>query len=211
MSRLTCSASIHRRVAEAALALAEHGEVEDIAALPEACRYTLIQLLDNDWLPGSRWFPPNMHRAPAPFRMMLSSAVHEGPYVRTIRVSDFSVWTGRLPSSLSDSRRSERMSRVPWQRLERKGEFIRIMPIIVDPNIIYIRLGHLADEFSRHWDRLQAFCLDAMLGFDFVRSRVVADQELARRFVRGTELDSEEFQDTCSFTYGAFCRTKCRS
>ena len=42
---------------EAALALAEHDELEGAASLPEACPYTLARLLDEDRLPRSRSGP----------------------------------------------------------------------------------------------------------------------------------------------------------
>jgi hypothetical protein len=70
-----------------------------------------------------------------------------------------------------------------------------------NPNIDYPRLKALADEFTQHWERLQAFYLDAVAGFRFVREYVEAEQEQARNFVRGTELDSQAFQDTRMFSY----------
>jgi hypothetical protein len=75
------------------------------------------------------------------------------------------------------------------------------MPVQIEPGVNYRRLGELADEFTQHWSRLQAFYLDAVVGFDLVRRHVVAEQERSRSFVRGTDLDSEEFQDTKIFIY----------
>lgn len=79
-----------------------------------------------------------------------------------------------------------------------------------DPSINYRRLAELSDEFTQHWDRLQAFYLDAAAGFCLIR-RIVEDEQIkARFFVQGSELDSEEFQDTRAFNYekifaDAFC------
>lgn len=70
-----------------------------------------------------------------------------------------------------------------------------------DPSIDYPRLHRLSEEFTEHWKRLQAFYLDAVAGFAFVRSHVEAEQAQARNFVLGSELDSQEFQDTRMFTY----------
>ncbi len=75
-------------------------------------------------------------------------------------------------------------------------------PYRVDPKVEYRRLHELSDEFTTLWNRLHAFYLDAAVGFAFVRNHVEADQARARSFVSGTELDSEEFQDTRTFTYG---------
>jgi hypothetical protein len=69
------------------------------------------------------------------------------------------------------------------------------------PNIDYARLHELSNEFTQHWSRLQAFYLDAVAGFAFVLNRVEAEQAQARAFVRGSELDSQEFQDTRMFSY----------
>ena len=74
-------------------------------------------------------------------------------------------------------------------------------PPSVDANIDYQRLNELSEEFSQHWERLQAFYLDAVAGFAFVLSHVESEQEVARGFVRGTDLDSVEFQDTRMFSY----------
>ncbi len=75
------------------------------------------------------------------------------------------------------------------------------MPVRIEPGVNYLRLRELAYEFTQHWTRLQGFYLDAVVGFDLVRGHVVAEQEQARSFVQGTDLDSEEFQDTRMFTY----------
>lgn len=74
-------------------------------------------------------------------------------------------------------------------------------PYRIDPNVDYARINELADEFTQLWNRLQAFYLDAVVGFAYVRQVVDAEQAQARSFVRGTELDSEAFQDTRGFTY----------
>jgi hypothetical protein len=71
----------------------------------------------------------------------------------------------------------------------------------IDPKVDYRRLHQLSEEFTQLWKRLQAFYLDAVAGFAFVRSSVEAEQARARRHVEGSELDSEEFQDTRMFTY----------
>lgn len=74
-------------------------------------------------------------------------------------------------------------------------------PLQIDSNADYRRLHQLSDEFTQVCERLQAFYLDAVVGFAFVRSHVESDQARARSLVRGSELDSEEFQNTRMFTY----------
>jgi hypothetical protein len=74
-------------------------------------------------------------------------------------------------------------------------------PYRIDPNTDYQRLGELSDEFTETWKRLQALYLDAAAGFSFVRQHVETEQAQAREFVRGTELDSEQFQNMRAFTY----------
>jgi hypothetical protein len=74
-------------------------------------------------------------------------------------------------------------------------------PRVVDPNVDYVRLRELSYQFTKHWERLQAFYLDSVAGFEFVRTHVEAEQAEARAYVRGSELDSQEFQDTRMFTY----------
>jgi hypothetical protein len=83
-------------------------------------------------------------------------------------------------------------------------------PYKIDPDIDYRRFHQLSDEFTSLWKRLQSFYLDAALGFAYVRGYVEAEQKQGRAYVRGTEIDSEGFQDTLSFSYdqifsGAFC------
>jgi hypothetical protein len=83
-------------------------------------------------------------------------------------------------------------------------------PHRIDPDIDYHRLHSLSDEFTDLWKQLQSFYLDATVGFAFVRGQVDDDQQRSRSYVRGTELDSEAFQDTRSFSYsqifsGGFC------
>ncbi len=89
-------------------------------------------------------------------------------------------------------------------------------PHHIDPNVDYQRLHQLSEEFTRVWNRLQAFYLDAVAGFAFVRSHVESDQARARSYVQGSELDSEQFQDTLTFTYSQifsedFCTSKIHS
>lgn len=74
-------------------------------------------------------------------------------------------------------------------------------PHRIDPNVDYRRLHQLSDEFTDLWRRLQALYLDAAAGFAFVRAHVESDQERSRTYVQGTELDSEEFQNTRAFSY----------
>jgi hypothetical protein len=74
-------------------------------------------------------------------------------------------------------------------------------PQRIDPNVNYRRLSELSEEFYQVWRRLQALYLDAVAGFSLVRGRVETEQTRARDWAKGTELDSEEFQDTRSFTY----------
>jgi hypothetical protein len=74
-------------------------------------------------------------------------------------------------------------------------------PQSIDANVDYPRLHQLSEAFTQHWKRVQAFYLDAVAGFAFVLSHVESEQELARGFVRGSELDSVEFQDIRMFSY----------
>lgn len=74
-------------------------------------------------------------------------------------------------------------------------------PHRIDPSVNYQRLHQLSIEFTEVWKRLQALYLDAAAGFAFVKAHVEHNQNQSRAFVQGTELDSEEFQDTCLFTY----------
>jgi hypothetical protein len=69
------------------------------------------------------------------------------------------------------------------------------------PKVDYQRLRELSDEFTQVWERLQAFYLDAVAGFAFVRSHVETDQACARSYVQESELDLEDFQDTRMFDY----------
>jgi len=85
-----------------------------------------------------------------------------------------------------------------------------VSPYHIDPDIDYRRLHQLSEEFTQQWNRLQAFYLDAVVGFAFIRNHVEVDQSRARSFLQGTELDSEEFQDARRFSYnrifsGGFC------
>lgn len=74
-------------------------------------------------------------------------------------------------------------------------------PHRIDPDVNYKRLHQLSDEFTNVWRRLQALYLDAAAGFALVRAHVEQEQSTSRAYVQGTELDSEEFQDTRMFTY----------
>ena len=74
-------------------------------------------------------------------------------------------------------------------------------PHHIDANVDYRRLHELSDEFTHVWKRLQAFYLDAAAGFALVRARVESDQARLRSYLQGTELDSEAFQDTLTFSY----------
>jgi hypothetical protein len=81
-----------------------------------------------------------------------------------------------------------------------------------NPNANYARLNELSEEFTSLWNRIQGFYLDAIGGFTFVREHVEAEQARARSYVAGTELDSEEFQDTVMFSYdGIFIEEFCTS
>jgi hypothetical protein len=70
-----------------------------------------------------------------------------------------------------------------------------------DDAIDYRRLHELYEDFMRHWNRLHAFYLDASVGFSYVLAHVESEQMRARSFVQGSELDSQEFQDTRQFSY----------
>ena len=70
-----------------------------------------------------------------------------------------------------------------------------------DNTIDYARLHALYEELMQHWKRLHAFYLDAAAGFSYVLAHVESEQAKARSFVRGSELDSQEFQDTRRFSY----------
>jgi hypothetical protein len=74
-------------------------------------------------------------------------------------------------------------------------------PHAIDPNVDYLRLQQLSNEFTQHWKRLQSLYLDAVAGFAFVLRHIESEQAQARIFVRGSELDSQEFQDARAFTY----------
>jgi hypothetical protein len=85
-------------------------------------------------------------------------------------------------------------------------------PYRIDPNVNYRRLNELSEEFSDLWNRLHALYLDAAAGFALVRDHVEADQAHARAYVKGTELDNEEFQNMRMFTYDAiFSERYCAS
>ena len=71
----------------------------------------------------------------------------------------------------------------------------------IDPDVDYRRLSELSEQFTEHWKRLHAFYLDAVAGFEFVLSHVESEQTEARNYVRGSELDSQDFQDTRMSTY----------
>lgn len=74
-------------------------------------------------------------------------------------------------------------------------------PQHTDPNVNYRRIHELSEEFEAHWHQLRSLYLDASVGFSFISQHMEALQAKARSYVRGTELDSEEFQDTCNFSY----------
>ena len=83
-------------------------------------------------------------------------------------------------------------------------------PYHIEPKVNYHRLAQLSEEFTRVWNRLHVFYLDAVAGFALVRSRVESDQSWWRSYLQGSEVNSEEFQDTRIFTYsqifsGEFC------
>jgi hypothetical protein len=85
-------------------------------------------------------------------------------------------------------------------------------PYKSDPDIDYRRLQELSEEFTALWSRLQALYLDAVAGFEFVRQHVESEQAEARSYVRGSELDSEEFQNSRMFTYSdIFSESFCTS
>lgn len=71
----------------------------------------------------------------------------------------------------------------------------------IDPKVDYRRLAQLSKEFTQVWNRLHALYLDAVAGFALVRSRVESDQAWWRSHLQGSDLDSEEFQNTRIFTY----------
>ena len=74
-------------------------------------------------------------------------------------------------------------------------------PYKIGSDINYNRLHELAEEFTALWKRLQSLYLDSAAGFMFVRSNVIAYQEQSRQHVKGSEADSEAFQDTRIFDY----------
>lgn len=79
------------------------------------------------------------------------------------------------------------------------GEYM--CPHQIDPKINYRRLNELSEEFTEHWNQVRALYLDAAIGFRFVSQYVVDIQNQARAIARGTDMDSEEFQDTRGFLY----------
>jgi|SRR2546428_11498244 len=74
-------------------------------------------------------------------------------------------------------------------------------PYDVDPNINYRRLHQLSDELTQFLTRIHALYLDAVAGFAFVHKRVLTDQRKFRNLVKGSEIDSEELQDSRMFSY----------
>lgn len=74
-------------------------------------------------------------------------------------------------------------------------------PRRIDPAMDYQRLAQLAEEFKSLWTKLQGFYLDAAVGFSATRQSVQRLQARSREYVRGSELDSEEFQDSLPFSY----------
>jgi len=75
-------------------------------------------------------------------------------------------------------------------------------PYKADPNINYIRLRELSDEFTNLWKRLQSLYLDASIGFLFIQSHANSEQIKSRSYIKNTQLDSEDFLDSLQFSYG---------
>jgi hypothetical protein len=75
------------------------------------------------------------------------------------------------------------------------------VPNKIDPTMNYRRIGELTQEFTALWERLHAFYLDASSGFLGIKTHVEEEQSRARAFLRGSECDSEEFQDSRAFIY----------
>jgi hypothetical protein len=75
------------------------------------------------------------------------------------------------------------------------------MKDVIEPTVDYRRLSQLYEEFMQVWNRLHVFYLDASAGFDLVFKHVELEQAEARNYVKGSGLDSEEFQDGHIFTY----------
>ena len=74
-------------------------------------------------------------------------------------------------------------------------------PQKVDSSVDYRRIGELSREFTALWTRLQAFYLDAAVGFACVRNIVESDQKVLRNLASGSDLNSKEFQDSLTFGY----------
>lgn len=70
-----------------------------------------------------------------------------------------------------------------------------------DTTVDYAKLHELYERFMSHWKRLHSFYLDAAAGFSYVLAHVESEQAKARSFVQGSQLDSQEFQDTRQFSY----------
>lgn len=81
-------------------------------------------------------------------------------------------------------------------------------PRQIDPKVNFRRLAELSEELTGFWTRIQAMYLDAVAGFELVRSDVESDQARARGYAPGTELDSETFQDSRLFTYSEILSTE---
>ena len=84
------------------------------------------------------------------------------------------------------------------------------MPCSCDPSVNYRRLAELANEFKSRWTALQAFYIDAAVGFGMIKQSVEDQQNQDRSFVRGTDMDSEAAQDSRIFSHdcifsGDFC------
>lgn len=89
---------------------------------------------------------------------------------------------------------------------------MKMSPYRTDPKVDYRRLGQLSEEFTQFWSRLHGFYLDAVAGFAFVRNRVERDQAYWQERLKGSDLDSEQFQDTRMFTYSQiFSKDFCTS
>lgn len=67
--------------------------------------------------------------------------------------------------------------------------------------MICARQGHRQTAPISPLAQISGRGLPEVVGFDLVHGYVVAEQKKVISYIQGTSLDSEEFQDTCMFTY----------
>jgi len=74
----------------------------------------------------------------------------------------------------------------------------------------YRKLNNLGNELYEFWKRLHGLYLDSAVGFFLVHQKISKEQSFIREWLKDPEVTSENFQDTCQFSYdkifsGSFC------